>query len=139
MENMIGLFVGLDPKIVLIAAGLVAIAGFIALFKKAIKIGIFVLAIALLVTVGGTYLGELQQQYGFSADGSVISMKLDGKDYTVDIENIDSIKSYDNGNGSVKLEVWSGEYKLEIDVPRFIYNAAKGVAKQNGLEITEVY
>lgn len=139
MENMISLFAGLDTKIVLIAAGLVALAGIIAIFKKAVKIGIFVLAIAVLVTVGGSYLAELQQQYGFSAEGSVISVTLDGKQYTVDMENIDTVKSYDNGNGSVKLEVWSGEYKLELDVPRFIYNAAKGIMEKNNVEVVEVY
>ncbi len=137
MENILSKFNGLDVKYLYAAVAIIVIAAVIALIKKAIKVGLVVLVIALAITYGGMVIKDFQQKYNIDVNGTVISMTMEGKDYTFDYKAVKQIDAQDLGTGNVKLDIETITGRMFITVPRFIFDSIKVQASKYDIKINE--
>ncbi len=140
MEKFLSLFSDIDIRIVYAAAAIVAIAGILSLIKKAIKLGIIVIAISLVITYGGNVLNEIKENYKFNMEGTTMQVTILDKSYSVDLLNVKEAIAQDVGNGNVRLELYDKQgnaYTQPIVMNRMIYQLIKGQADKYSIEIKE--
>lgn len=133
------LFLGIDIKYIYIAAGIVALAGLIAIIKKVFKLGIAILVISILFTYGGRLAHSFQEKYNFKVEGTKVYMVIDDREHSIDFNVIESIDAFDTGGGMVNLDITTDRGgKVSIKkVPRFIFNGIKKPAEKSGITIIE--
>ena len=105
MNSLISFASNIDTKYVYIAVAILGVAFIISLVKKAIKLGILVLVIALLLTYGGSMVSKIQEKYNINVEGDTITAVVDGKEYTLDLELVSEIVITDIGKGKVKVAI----------------------------------
>lgn len=136
MEALSGMVLGLDPKVLWISACIVGVLGLLALLKKAIKAGILIIVIALVITYGGSVVQGIQEKYNLDVDGSIVSMEIDGKKMSLDIADINSCKVISQTEDKVKLEIQSGSSAtLTVDIPKVMFNVLKPMIKDKVVEL----
>lgn len=136
MDMISSVLMGIDPKAIWIAAGIVGVLGLLAIIKKAVKIGVLVLVIALAITYGGSVVNNIRDTYQIEVNGSHISMVVDNKDYSIDLADIKSIEKVSKSNDGVELNIVSGSNtNMNITVPEVLYNLIKPVAEKQGIEL----
>lgn len=104
---------GISMDTFLIILGVVAVVIFIiGLIKKAIKLMVTIAVISLLISMGSTYFGQLQEKLGIyiNTDAKAVSIELDREDpdYTMDMYFQDKlVKVVDTREqGEVELYSW---------------------------------
>lgn len=134
MEKFLELFAGIDPKIVIICAIVLVVLALIALIKKAFKVGIIVLLLAIILGGGGLSLDKIASQFGIEFDGSNVELRLGGQEYSIDVNEIAGVEVEDGVNGKCSLTVnfedgTSGSY----EIPTYMKGVIKGVAGKAGV------
>lgn len=134
MEAIGGILMGIDPQAIWIAAGIVGVLGLLAILKKAIKLGIMVLVIALAITYGGSVINNVRDTYQIEVEGSYISMVVNEKEYSIDLSDIKSVTVVNIGDGGVELDIVSGDNtKMNITVPKALFNMLKPIIEKQGV------
>ena len=126
LENLGSILMGIDPKVIWITAGIIAILGIISLVKKAIKLGIIILIVSLVVTYGGSYIDQFKEKYQFEFNSSGISVMVDGqkKEFSFDALNNMEVTPSSTNNVEVSIKDENGKtYKFEMN--KKLYNALK--------------
>lgn len=141
MNSLISFASNIDTKYVYIAVAILGVAFIISLVKKAIKLGILVLVIALLLTYGGSMVSKIQEKYNINVEGDTITAVVDGKEYTLDLELVSEIVITDIGKGKVKVAIKAADENkskvAEVEMYRFMFNAVKKQAEKLGVPIVE--
>jgi len=123
------------------AVAILGVAFIISLVKKAIKLGILVLVIALLLTYGGSMVSKIQEKYNINVEGDTITAVVDGKEYTLDLELVSEIVITDIGKGKVKVAIKAADENkskvAEVEMYRFMSNAVKKQAEKLEVPIVE--
>lgn len=141
MNSLISFASNMDTKYVYIAVAILGVAFIISLVKKAIKLGILVLVIALLLTYGGSMVSKIQEKYNINVEGDTITAVVDGKEYTLDLELVSEIVITDIGKGKVKVAIKAADENkskvAEVEMYRFMFNAVKKQAEKLEVPIVE--
>lgn len=141
MNSLIAFASNIDTKYVYIAVAILGVAFIISLVKKAIKLGILVLVIALLLTYGGSMVSKIQEKYNINVEGDTITAVVDGKEYTLDLELVSEIVITDIGKGKVKVAIKAADENkskvAEVEMYRFMFNAVKKQAEKLEVPIVE--
>jgi len=141
MNSLISFASNIDTKYVYIAVAILGVAFIISLVKKAIKLGILVLIIALLLTYGGSMVSKIQEKYNINVEGDTITAVVDGKEYTLDLELVSEIVITDIGKGKVKVAIKAADENkskvAEVEMYRFMFNAVKKQAEKLEVPIVE--
>ncbi len=141
MNSLISFASNIDTKYVYIAVAILGVAFIISLVKKAIKLGILVLVIALLLTYGGSMVSKIQEKYNINVEGDTITAVVDGKEYTLDLELVSEIVVTDIGKGKVKVAIKAADENkskvAEVEMYRFMFNAVKKQAEKLEVPIVE--
>lgn len=138
MEAVSGILMGIDPRAIWIAAGIVGVLGLLAILKKAIKLGILVLVIALAITYGGSAINNIKDTYQIEVEGSYISMVVDEKEYSIDLSDINSVNVININEDGVELDIISGDNtKMNITVPKILFNMIKPIIEKQGVLINQ--
>lgn len=141
MNSLISFASNIDTKYVYIAVAILGVAFIISLVKKAIKLGILVLVIALLLTYGGSMVSKIQEKYNINVKGDTITAVVDGKEYTLDLELVSEIVITDIGKGKVKVAIKAADENkskvAEVEMYRFMFNAVKKQAEKLEVPIVE--
>lgn len=141
MNTLISFASNIDTKYVYIAVAILGVAFIISLVKKAIKLGILVLVIALLLTYGGSMVSKIQEKYNINVEGDTITAVVDGKEYTLDLELVSEIVITDIGKGKVKVAIKAADENkskvAEVEMYRFMFNAVKKQAEKLEVPIVE--
>lgn len=141
MNSFISFASNIDTKYVYIAVAILGVAFIISLVKKAIKLGILVLVIALLLTYGGSMVSKIQEKYNINVEGDTITAVVDGKEYTLDLELVSEIVITDIGKGKVKVAIKAADENkskvAEVEMYRFMFNAVKKQAEKLEVPIVE--
>jgi|LFRM01.1.fsa_nt_gb hypothetical protein len=141
MNSLISFASNIDTKYVYIAVAILGVAFIISLVKKAIKLGILVLVIALLLTYGGSMVSKIQEKYNINVEGDTITAVVDGKEYTLDLELVSEIVITDIGKGKVKVAIKAADENkskvAEVEMYRFMFNAVKKQAEKLEVPIVE--
>lgn len=141
MNSLISFASNIDTKYVYIAVAILGVAFIISLVKKAIKLGILVLVIALLLTYGGSMVSKIQEKYNINVEGDTITAVVDGKEYTLDLELVSEIVITDIGKGKVKVAIKAADENkskvAEVEMYRFMFNAVKKQAEKLKVPIVE--
>ena len=134
MNSLISFASNIDTKYVYIAVAILGVEFIISLVKKAIKLGILVLVIALLLTYGGSMVSKIQEKYNINVEGDTITAVVDGKEYTLDLELVSEIVITDIGKGKVKVAIKAADENkskvAEVEMYRFMFNAVKKQAEK---------
>ena len=85
MEKFLSMFVDIDTRVIYIAVVVILIAGLLAVIKKAVKLGIIVLIIALLVGYGGSFLNSIKERYDFSINGTELYVRVMNNEYNIEL------------------------------------------------------
>lgn len=141
MNSLISFASNIDTKYVYIAVAILGVAFIISLVKKAIKLGILVLVIALLLTYGGSMVSKIQEKYNINVEGDTITAVVDGKEYTLDLELVSEIVVTDIGKGKVKVAIKAADENkskvAEVEMYRFMFNAVKKQVEKLEVPIVE--
>ena len=141
MNSLISFASNIDTKYVYIAVAILGVAFIISLVKKAIKLGILVLVIALLLTYGGSMVSKIQEKYNINVEGDTITAVVDGKEYTLDLELVSEIVKTDILKGMVKVAIKAADENkskvAEVEMYRFMFNAVKKQAEKLEVPIVE--
>lgn len=138
MEAVSGILMGIDPRAIWIAAGIVGVLGLLAILKKAIKLGILVLVIALAITYGGSAINNIKDTYQIEVEGSYISMVVDKKEYSIDLSDINSVNVININKDGVELDIISGDNtKMNITVPKILFNMIKPIIEKQGVLVNQ--
>jgi len=141
MNSLISFASNIDTKYVYIAVAILGVAFIISLVKKAFKLGILVLVIALLLTYGGSMVSKIQEKYNINVEGDTIIAVVDGKEYTLDLELVSEIVITDIGKGKVKVAIKAADENkskvAEVEMYRFMSNAVKKQAEKLEVPIVE--
>lgn len=141
MNSLISFASNIDTKYVYIAVAILGVTFIISLVKKAIKLGILVLVIALLLTYGGSMVSKIQEKYNINVEGDTITAVVDGKEYTLDLELVSEIVITDIGKGKVKVAIKAADENkskvAEVEMYRFMFNAVKKQAEKLEVPIVE--
>lgn len=76
MELIAGLIKVVDPKILYIAGAILAISSIVAFIKKAVKLAIVVVIIAVAVSLLGPMVKNIQQKYDFNVVDEVKTVRV---------------------------------------------------------------
>ncbi len=141
MNSLISFASNINTKYVYMAVAILGVAFIISLVKKAIKLGILVLVIALLLTYGGSMVSKIQEKYNINVEGDTITAVVDGKEYTLDLELVSEIVITDIGKGKVKVAIKAADENkskvAEVEMYRFMSNAVKKQAEKLEVPIVE--
>lgn len=141
MQNLISLVEGLDIRYVYLAVAILGVTVVVSFIKKAVKVGIAVLIIALLISYGGVWASKIQEKYNVNIEEGSINITIDGKVHNINLEETGEIVATDLGNGKVKLTIkGNDEHKsiqTEVVLLRFMYDTVKRQANKLGIKVTE--
>jgi len=127
-KEMIPALSQIDTRLLLILAGLAAVLVVISLVKKAIKVGIFLLIVAVIFASGVPAINKLKESYNvsYSKLTETLTLRVAGKDFSVSIKEIKEAKNY-----SIKLERGGTNTKISL-----FYQRKDGTAvSERGVEI----
>lgn len=150
--NMIPTLLQLDPTVLKVLAVIMALLFIISLIKKAIKLGIFLLIVAMLFGCGVPALNNLRESYGmnYNQQTETVTVKVDGKEFSLPIKEIKASKDY-----SIKFEKGGSETKINlsyvradgtgvselganaITIPNFMLSTVEQFLSDKGLKYTE--
>ena len=119
----------LDPKVVYIFVGVMIISAVLAIIKKAIKIGIIVVIIALSVSTLGPMAKEFQDKYKFSIDSGVATIQAENNTIKLDKNTIKDIELINKGVNGYELKVkYKDDGYSHIKIPTFMAPLVKEYA-----------
>jgi len=140
MEKFLSMFVDIDTRVIYIAVVVILIAGLLAVIKKAVKLGIIVLIIALLVGYGGSFLNSIKERYDFSINGTELYVRVMNNEYNIELVDVKEINVQDLGNGNVKMEIYDTEgkaYTTPITINGTIYQLIKKQVSKHDIVVNE--
>lgn len=134
---MFGSFMSqVDTKVLYIVAAIVGISLILALIKKAAGLAI-VLAVLLIVTgVGIPKVNEFQEKFSISMEESVLKLKINGEEMTVNTGNIDKIKITAYGL-SEHVVSFSNSYggQTKVSVPSYMTPIIQEIFENKDVDI----
>lgn len=105
------------------------------LAKKALKLGIIMAIIVLIVTYVPGIISTQLDKYGISISSEGISVHNDDTDFDFDFGSISSISVVDRTAGGVKLKVVSKAGAKTIELSTGVYTVVKMIANSMDIEI----
>ena len=103
-DVLIGILSEIDPKVVYIAVGLLAVSALISLIKKAIKIAVIVIIVALCISYLAPLAKQIQKDYKVSIEDDKLYINIKGREFELSKEGIENIKLEHLGLKGYKLE-----------------------------------
>lgn len=142
LANFLALFNGLDIKYIYMAVGILILAGAISFIKRAVKLGATIMILALLLSYGGNYVHDFQQKYNIHITKDTVSMRVDGKDYSISLNNIERVEYTMAGTGVFNVDVYYKDNtdktsKATFKVPTYMLEVIKQQVKKLGVEAVE--
>lgn len=142
LVNFLALFNGLDIKYVYMAVGILILAGVISFIKRAVKLGVTIIILALLLNYGGNYVHNFQQKYNIHITKDTVSMCVDGKDYSISLNNIERVEYTMAGAGVFNVSVYykdnTGKVsKATFKVPTYMLEVIKQQVEKLGVKAVE--
>ena len=136
MENIASYLLSMPREAWVVAIAIIGLLGILSIIKKAIKLGITVLILAVLVTNGGTYLNKLKNDYSLSVNDTKISAVINGRPIQIDLSEIEDIVVQDTGlkdsegMSTVTLRLYSVDgAETMVEVPSVIYKIIDGIVQ----------
>lgn len=140
LENFMALFNGLDIRYVYAAIAILVLAGIISIIKKAIRLGITVLILALLLNYGGQYIHKFQQNYNINVKGDVVQLTVGGQTHQISLSGMKRVELFNLGNGYYRITLYYEEdetSQLTVKVPTYMVDVIKSYAITQGIEAVE--
>ena len=110
----------LDYRVVYIFVGIVFISAILAIIKRAIKIGIVVIIIALSMSTLGPMAKNFQDTYKFSVNNGIATIKTDSGTVTLDKNTIKNLQLINGGVNGYELKVTYADGLTDIKIPSFM-------------------
>lgn len=141
LANFMALFNGLDMRYVYVAIAILVLAGIISIIKKAIRLGITVLILALLLNYGGQYIYKFQQNYNINVKGDVMQLTVGGQTHQISLSGIKRVELFNLGNGYYRITLYYEKEdetsQLTVKVPTYMVDVIKSYAITQGIEAVE--
>lgn len=135
MDSIISFFMGLDQKVVVAIVAVLVVFVVLAIIKKAIKLAALIAVVALLLGGGKGIANSVIEKYNFDYDESHIEFTLNGRDYNLELDTVNSITIEDGANGVCYLLVeFNDGTEFKQEVPSWSTGVIKGVAEKTGIE-----
>lgn len=139
MDTIVGFILSMPREAWMMAICVVGIMGLIAIIKKAVKLGVLVVVLAVLFTYGGMAVRNIQAEYNIQVNGSVVSAVIDNEPLVVDFKEIESITVAKKGEDRVTLSVTSSDgLQANIDVPNVVYKITQAIAEEYGVIVKSI-
>lgn len=135
-DVLIGILSEIDPKVVYIAVGLLAVSALISLIKKAIKIAVIVIIVALCISYLAPLAKQIQKDYKVSIEDDKLYINIKGREFELSKEGIEKIKLEHLGLKGYKLEVNYKDGFDSIMIPNFLINPIKKFIEDKKLPVT---
>lgn len=125
----------LKTEYILIFVGIMAVCAILAIIKKAVKVGIIVIVLALAVGSLAPMATEFQKDYKFEVVDGQAHMYVKGEEYIVDRREVKTME-LENKNGSqYKLIVYCTDGdSIQVLIPSFMRDPLFDFADQYGLD-----
>ena len=139
MDIIVNFILGMPREAWMTAIAIVGIMGLLAIIKKAIRLGITVVILAVIITYGGMVVRGIQEEYDIQVNGSVVSATIDNDIMVIDLQKIESIAVSKNGDDKVTLSITSDDgLQANIDMPNIVYSVTQVIANKYDVEIKNV-
>lgn len=125
----------LDTRIVMVFVGIMAICIVLSLIKKAFKVAIIVAILAILVSMLVPLANEFQEKYKFSLEDGIVSITLDGQEYTIDRLECESIYLENKGMDGYALVIQMEEGVFQVTIPRFMLESMQNFAERYNIPL----
>lgn len=136
MDKVIGMIGPENVKYILIALGILVI---IAIVKKAIKLGIFLIVawivISMLIMPAAQ---DFKEKYNFEIENNTAVVTIDSREYRIDKDIYKSIDIVPGEDGSYNIKLNTDTETHTIEVPKFIAKNIGKFAEGKGIEVNNI-
>lgn len=126
----------LDYRLVIIIAVVLLITAIIAIIKKAIKVGLIVMIIALMIGYVAPTAFEFQRDYKIGVEDAAIHMVIKGQTFTIESNSCKEIILEDIGNLTYSLTAKYSDGNITVKIPRFMTDAVIAFGNKYGVKVT---
>lgn len=150
-KNLIPVLAQIDTRLLLVLGGLAVIICIISIIKRAVKAGILLLLVALILGGSVPVVNNIKENYGMSYDkrNEVLTVKVAGNQIILPFKDIKDAKSYsirmEEGSTTTKLHLFyqckdgsavSEQGSQAIEIPNFMMGVLKKYLDGQGLQYT---
>lgn len=126
----------LDYRLVIVIAAVLLITAIVALVKKAIKVGLVVMVIALMVGYIAPTAFEFQRDYKIGVEDAAIHMVIKGQTFKIESNSCKEIILEDIGNLTYGLTAKYNDGNITVKIPRFMTDAVIAFGNKYGVPVT---
>ena len=136
MESMLEPILGnIDVNILWIFIAIMGVCIILSIIKKAIKLTIFVAAIAAIAIVLVPMAQDFQTKYNFQMENGSIVMTINGEEVSVEKDICKEIELENKGSQGYELRAVTDEGTLDIIIPTFMKEGVEVFADRYGIPI----
>ena len=121
MDNYINMLgpIRVNPNILMIVAAVLLIGLVISLVKKAIKVAIVLVVIGFLFASFGPVFNGILAQNGIVFDNQQLTIDVDGRPVTIDLDVVEGFSTSDNENGTttIAFQIKNAPEPVMVSVP----------------------
>lgn len=137
MTSMLEPILGqVDPTVLWVFIGIMAVCVVLSIIKKAIKIAVTVALIASLATVIAPLAQEFQENYKFEIVDSTAILKIKGEEFRLSRDECKDIRLENKGSKGYSLIVDTKNGKLDIIIPTFMMTSMRDFADKYGIPVS---
>lgn len=136
-ELINGVLIQLDENTMYIVIGIFLFTAILTLIRKAIKITIVMIILALLITAVIPVAKDIQDKYGVRLGNGCIILKIDGNDVTIDKNSIKDIKITKEGVFGHDIEIKYSDGLSKIKVPDFMMTEIRKYFEREEIPVSE--
>ena len=116
--NMLGP-IRVNPNILMIVAAVLLIGLVISLVKKAVKVAIVLVVIGFLFASFGPVFNGILAQNGIVFDNQQLTIDVDGRPVTIDLDVVEGFSTSDNENGTttIAFQIKNAPEPVMVSVP----------------------
>ena len=116
--NMLGP-IRVNPNILMIVAAVLLIGLVISLVKKAVKVAIVLVVIGFLFASFGPVFNGILAQNGIVFDNQQLTIDIDGRPVTIDLDVVEGFSTSDNENGTttIAFQIKNAPEPVMVSVP----------------------
>lgn len=121
MDNYINMLgpIKVNPNILMIVAAVLLIGLVISLVKKAMKVAIVLVVIGFLFASFGPVFNGILAQNGIAFDNQQLTIDVDGRPVTIDLDVVEGFSTSDNENGTttIAFQIKNAPEPVTVSVP----------------------
>lgn len=131
MEQLMSSLCSVDKNTWLIIGAVLVVFAVISFVKKIIKLGLFILILALGITYGGRVVSSMSEKLGITMNNGIISIN---DSYDIELNNVKSvvIKTTDNKD-KVMLDIVTNSKTKTIEIPAKALWVLKPMLKKSNI------